>query len=410
LELVVANNVSRKYAKTLASKRRHGLGDVCRAFFGLPDRSGKLHEGEFWALSGVSFSVKRGEALGLLGLNGAGKSTLLKILAGRLAPSTGQVVLRGTMNAMLELGSGFAQNLSGRENIRLLCSMKGLSSQQIASVTEEIVEFAELGEFIDSPVSFYSSGMRSRLAFGIAIVTKPDVLLIDEVLSVGDFKFRQKCLDFINRLRNNCAIVLVSHSAATIRMFCNTAIVLEKGQKVFDGDAKTAVDLYHQYMEQQEAKKAAADRTCKEDIRGTLYYNKRKLKEIRCRWVNELGEVTQQFHREDAIRLEFELCLDHEARSFFIGIPIWSSDDIMVTAFNSDLDGVKFLFCSPGLIRASLTIFPCLNPDIYRAALAIHDGPEYLARIYLPDFEVLGRHERVMGLTTPMHGWAVDAT
>lgn len=406
MELVSVKNVSLKYDKTLASKRSHGLRDICRAFLGFTGKA-TLRQGEFWALHNVSFTVKRGEAIGLLGLNGAGKSTLLKILAGRLAPTDGQLELHGVVNAMLELGSAFSPKLTGRENIHLLCSMKGFSAREISRLEEEAVEFTELGDFIDSPVSFYSSGMKARLAFAISIMSKPDVLLVDEVLSVGDFRFRQKCLDHIDQIRDNCALILVSHSASTVRMFCNNAIVLEKGHVLFHGDAETAVDLYHEHMENQETKKNTSSEPNKQDIRGVLYHNDDKLKEVHCQWVNKDGEAVQQFHRDEAVRLEMELKLNYTPRNLGMGLPIWSSDDTWVTAINSDFDGMEFAFCAPGLIRASLTISPCLNPDTYRSALVIRDGPEFLARIYLPELEILGRHERVMGIVTPPHQWDV---
>ncbi|MBQ4133410.1 MAG: ABC transporter ATP-binding protein, partial [Desulfovibrionaceae bacterium] len=327
--LVIVNNLSLKYDKTLASRRSHGLRDICKAMLGFKETS-VLRKGEFWALHDVSFTVKRGEAIGLLGLNGAGKSTLLKILAGRLTPTAGQVKIHGVVNAMLELGSAFSPNLSGRENIHLLCSMKGLSSKEISSLEEEVAEFAELGEFIDSPVSFYSSGMRSRLAFGISIISRPDVLLVDEVLSVGDFRFRQKCLDHINKIRNDCALILVSHSASTVRMFCNSAIILEKGNILFHGDTETAVSLYYEHMENAEARKKAAPAPNKQDIRGVRYHNEDKLGEVRYGWTKENGEPTDKFQRDESIRLEVEINLNCEPRGLMLGLPMWSSNDTFV--------------------------------------------------------------------------------
>ena len=187
------------------------------------------HE-DFWALRDVGFEVKTGETFGIIGRNGSGKSTLLKCIAGILQPTSGQIVVRGHLAAMLELGAGFQPELSGRDNIYLNASLLGLSRREIARRFDDIVAFAELEEFIDNQVRFYSSGMYVRLGFAVAVNVEPDVLLIDEVLAVGDERFQEKCLDRIHQFQTEGrTIVVVSHSVGTVRQVCERVAVLENG-------------------------------------------------------------------------------------------------------------------------------------------------------------------------------------
>jgi len=197
-----------------------------------------LHAGhvpyeDFWALRDLQFDIKTGETFGIIGRNGSGKSTLLKCIAGILQPTSGQIVVRGHLAAMLELGAGFQPELSGRDNIYLNASLLGLSRRDIARRFDEIVAFAELEDFIDNQVRFYSSGMYVRLGFAVAVNVEPDVLLIDEVLAVGDERFQEKCLDRIHQFQaEGRTIVVVSHSVAMVRQVCDRVAVLENGKVV----------------------------------------------------------------------------------------------------------------------------------------------------------------------------------
>jgi ABC-2 type transport system ATP-binding protein len=195
-----------------------------------------LHAGhvpfeDFWALRDLAFEVPTGETLGIIGRNGSGKSTLLKCIAGILQPTSGQIVVRGHVAAMLELGAGFQPELSGRDNIFLNASLLGLSRREIERRFDDIVAFAELEEFIDNQVRFYSSGMYVRLGFAVAVNVEPDVLLIDEVLAVGDERFQQKCMERVHQFQTEGrTIVVVSHSADVMRQVCDRVVVLENGE------------------------------------------------------------------------------------------------------------------------------------------------------------------------------------
>jgi lipopolysaccharide transport system ATP-binding protein len=201
---------------------------------------------EFWALRDVSFSVQKGETIGILGRNGSGKSTLLQIIAGTLAPTGGEVCTSGVMAALLELGSGFNPDFTGRENIYLNGSILGFSRQEMDDRFDEIAAFADIGEHLDQPIKTYSSGMAVRLAFAVQACVSPQVLIVDEALSVGDEKFQRKCFDYIERLREGgCSILLVTHSTTTVEKFCQRGVLLHKGAVHGIGPGKDIVDQYH---------------------------------------------------------------------------------------------------------------------------------------------------------------------
>ena len=200
---------------------------------------------EFWALKDISFEVEKGDRVGILGLNGAGKSTLLKIISGVMKPTEGTVNIKGKLVPLLELGAGFDNNYTGRENIFLNGAMLGYTKEFLEEKFDEIVEFSEIGKFIDVPLKNYSSGMRARLGFSVATMMEPEILVLDEVLSVGDAKFRKKSYDKITSLFDNGITVLfVSHSINQVKHLCNKAIWLEKGRLIMQGDAEEVCAAY----------------------------------------------------------------------------------------------------------------------------------------------------------------------
>ncbi|HYD72392.1 MAG TPA: ABC transporter ATP-binding protein, partial [Candidatus Binatia bacterium] len=199
----------------------------------------------FWALRGVSFTVQEGERVGIIGRNGAGKSTLLKILSRVVAPSEGRAEIRGRVASLLEVGTGFNPLLSGRENIYLNAALLGLSRKQVEERLDAIIAFAEIGRFIEEPVKNYSTGMRARLGFAVAAHIDPDVLMLDEVLSVGDAAFQAKCLQRVGEMMGaNPTLLFVSHSFASVRQFCDRCIWIERGEVTMDGGVDEVVQAY----------------------------------------------------------------------------------------------------------------------------------------------------------------------
>lgn len=217
---------------------------------------------DFWALDGVSLTVRQGETLGILGRNGSGKSTLLKCICGVLQPTKGEVAVRGKLAGLLELGAGFQQDLTGRENIYLNGSLLGMSKREVDRAFDAIVDFSELEEFIDGPVKFYSSGMAVRLGFAVAVNVDPDVLVVDEVLAVGDERFQRKCIDRVNQFqKEGRTILLVTHAADTVRSICDRGIVLSHGRMVAEGEPGEVTRIFRERLMAEGAGMSVVDPT-----------------------------------------------------------------------------------------------------------------------------------------------------
>ena len=238
---IIVKNLFKRFAK-------NSVGAASRALFGRKTKNSH----DFTALDDISFKVKRGESVGILGLNGSGKSTLLQIIANVLQPSSGDVVTKGKLAALLELGSGFNPDFTGLENIYLNASILGFKKRETKEILDDILDFADIGDFIHRPVSTYSSGMRMRLAFAVQSFIEPEILIVDEALGVGDHLFKMKCFERINTLlESGISFLYVSHSEETIRRLTNRAIVLDKGKIIMDGEVQEAIDEYHVSMGQR---------------------------------------------------------------------------------------------------------------------------------------------------------------
>jgi lipopolysaccharide transport system ATP-binding protein len=269
--LARASGISKKFCLSLKRSLWYGVQDIAAelnpfartsalAEPGIADSASPLRPGEFWALEDVSFELRRGECLGLIGNNGAGKTTLLKLLNGLIKPDRGRIELRGRVGALIALGAGFNPILTGRENIYVNGSVLGLKKSEIQEKLDDIIEFAELREFIDAPVQSYSSGMHVRLGFAIASALDPDVLLLDEVLAVGDISFTIKCLNRMRALAPNAAVIFVSHNMQFISSFCTRVMVMEQGRTVLDApDPAEGIDRYYASIEPEKLASGSGD-------------------------------------------------------------------------------------------------------------------------------------------------------
>lgn len=239
------NDVSKKFKRGETYDSLRDLVPALLAKLVKRQQIDALKANEFWALSDVSFQVNRGEAFGIIGHNGAGKSTILKVLSGVMKPTRGILVTRGTMSALIEVGAGFHPDLTGRENVYLNGTILGMKRAEIQKKFDEIVEFSGLAEFIDTPVKRYSSGMFARLGFSVAAHVEPDILIVDEVLSVGDFSFQNKCLEKMRSILNSDAtVVFVSHNLRAVSELCNRCILLDHGRIVREGPTAEVVAHY----------------------------------------------------------------------------------------------------------------------------------------------------------------------
>ncbi len=221
---------------------------------------GRKYHTSFDALTDISFQVRRGESIGIIGRNGSGKSTLLQIICGNLQATGGQVQVNGRISALLELGAGFNPEFTGRENVYLSTAILGLSRQETDSRFDQITDFADIGEFIDRPVKMYSSGMYIRLAFATAISVDPEILIIDEALAVGDVFFQQKCVEHMKKMMQDCTIVLVSHDMHSITNMCNRVVLLDRGKLAYEGLPPEGVAKYTKILHSEQSEKAKKDK------------------------------------------------------------------------------------------------------------------------------------------------------
>jgi lipopolysaccharide transport system ATP-binding protein len=252
---IKVENISKKYCKLLKRSMFYGIKDIVRNMYGLSSHPERLRKHEFWAVDDVSFEVRRGETLGIIGPNGSGKTTLLKMLNGIFWPDKGKITIKGRVGALIEVGAGFHPLLTGRENVYINAAILGMTKEEVDEKFDSIVEFADIGDFLDSPVKHYSSGMYVRLGFAVAVHCEVDILMIDEILAVGDMSFQRKCLDRMNDLRNKgTAIIFVSHNLHTVDGLCENTIFLAEGKIKHQGKTGGVIQIYQRYVNEQMSK------------------------------------------------------------------------------------------------------------------------------------------------------------
>ncbi|MBQ09336.1 MAG: hypothetical protein CMD96_06060 [Gammaproteobacteria bacterium] len=244
--VIKVESVSKKFCSSLKQTMFYGARDLAVCFLGLNHHSERLRNGEFWAVDDISFDLKHGECLGIIGPNGSGKSSLLKMLNGIFMPDKGKIEIEGRMGSLIEVGAGFHPMLTGGENVYVNGAILGMSKNELDEKFDKIVDFAGIEKFMDSPVKYYSSGMYVRLGFAVTVHAELDILIIDEVLAVGDVFFQAKCVKKLqDMLKKGVAVLLVSHDMGMIRSLCDRTILIDKGRIVFEGDSAEAVEAYH---------------------------------------------------------------------------------------------------------------------------------------------------------------------
>ncbi len=327
---------------------------------------GKRQEDQeiFWSLRDVSFEVGRGETVGIIGSNGAGKSTILKLISRIIRPTSGQIELNGRVSALLELGSGFHPDMTGRENIYLNGSILGLSQAEIRRKMDEIIDFAELERFIDLPVKHYSSGMYVRLGFAVAVHTEPDVLLVDEVLAVGDAAFQRKCLDHIDKLRREgVTILLVSHGLDTIQKICKRVIWIDLGQLVADGTTESVGKqyLWHSYAENRIAVEA-------EDKKR---WGNRKIEIERVTLIGQDGLETEVFCTNESLTVEIHYRARQRIERPVFGLAIHRGDGTHISGPNSRFGNYELPWVEGnGVIEYKIASLPLLEGTYYLSVVA----------------------------------------
>lgn len=374
--------------------------DVLRPRHRLQTRRKKLT-----AVSDVTMDVMPGEALGIVGRNGSGKSTLLKLISRILRPSQGSITVRGRVSALLELGVGFHPDLTGRENIHLNAAVLGLSRQSIEDHFDSVVEFSELGDFIDMPVKHYSSGMYMRLAFSVAIHVNPDILIVDEILAVGDQTFQEKCIQHIYDMKHKgTTIILVSHNVDMIRRLCTEVMWMEQGHIQAIGSTQEIVQRYLEFMYEIESGQRGVIQTEEFERWGTG-----DIQITSVRFLDENGEVQQRFRTGDPLTIEMTYKAYRPINEPEFGLAIYRQDGVHINGPNNQLAGLKMgTVTGSGVVRYRIEKLPLL-PSRYEVTAAIHDSYrshafDYHKRAY--SFRVVaGGSDEIHGLLELPASW-----
>ncbi|MFN2189867.1 MAG: ABC transporter ATP-binding protein, partial [Candidatus Promineifilaceae bacterium] len=357
-------DVSKRFVYTLEHQRTL-LESLIDSFSRDPERHTEL-----WAVRNVSFHVSPGECLGIIGRNGSGKSTILKLLSGIIDPTSGRIAVNGRLSALLELGAGFHADLTGRENIFLNGSILGMSKQEIESCYDDIVSFSELEEFIDMPVKHYSSGMYMRLGFSVAVHVEPKVLIVDEVLAVGDQNFQEKCIDRIFDLkRGGTTIIIVSHNLDTVRRLSTHLIWLDKGEVKAAGPVEEVIGRYLESLHQSELPPLS-----KRKSGEFRRWGNRDIEITKVRLLNSKNEETDVFPVGSEFVLEISYTAHKEIKDPEFGIAIFRQDGIQVNGPNNRMAGANLDSVSgDGILTYRVSSIPLLA-DSYRVSVAVHDA------------------------------------
>ncbi len=376
--LVRTENVSKKFCRSLKKGLWYGVKDIRAELWG---RNGQreLRPDEFWAVSDVSFELRRGECIGLIGPNGAGKSTILKLLNGLIKPDRGRITLRGRVGALIELGAGFNPVLTGMENIYVNAAVLGIPKHDVDKKLASIIEFAEIDDFINTPVQHYSSGMKVRLGFAVAAQLNPDVLLIDEILAVGDLGFRIKCLNRISELMRNSAVIFISHSMQFISWLCTKVMVLNNGKvEYYKNDVAEGINYYYTKFESPEQNISGNGKAMVSDVKLSSGHRSAN------------GEELLSINYEDDLSIEMALRLDSSVSQPVIRIVIWNQELRPVADCFSQFCGFKINRKSLSRIKLQLRSLR-LNMGIYSIAIVVVDSSndEILSRNdYVAHFQV----------------------
>lgn len=362
MPIVRFENVSKRFYFS-REKPQSVLESVISRF----SRSQKRENQDLWALKQVSFDVMPGQGFGFIGRNGSGKSTILKLISQILRPNEGQIVIRGRVSALLELGAGFHPDLTGRENIFLNAAVLGLSEAETKARFDDIVAFSELGEFINMPVKHYSSGMYMRLGFSVAIHVRPDILIVDEILAVGDQAFQAKCIDAILEMkRQGVTIIIVSHNMNMMQTLCSHLVWIEKGAVRASGPTTEVAAKYVEYSYERESKALTVvdfERMGDQVVEITAV-----------RFLDASGNEQQIYETGDKLTIEMAYTAHKPIPNPEFGLAIHRQDGVQVNGPNTQLAGVDLgVVEGQGIVRYVVDQLPLL-PAKYVVTTAVHDG------------------------------------
>lgn len=334
----------KKFCRNLKRSMIYGMSDLAKGFVGIPPKTDELRKDEFWALQDINFELRTNETLGIIGVNGAGKSTLLRVLTGIFPPDKGSVRIEGKVGGIIALGAGMHPHLTGKENVYLNGTILGLKKNTIDKLYDDIVSFAELGEFMDAPFSTYSSGMKVRLGFSVAVNVKPEVLLIDEVFSVGDIRFQAKCTRKIEELKATSSTIFISHSMRHINRVCSRVLLLEDGMIKMNASPSEVIAYYYE--------KHLTDDINSENL---VFFNDSSLEEVQFTLLMDSVPVQKLFFEKP-----FDILLNVKSKekisNILISYSIYNADGVCVSFINNEFQKAE--------INYGLNEFICSFPHL----------------------------------------------
>ena len=423
--VVVVENVSKKYSRNAYAHLSYGIRDLWREILGKKSDL-DLRKDEFIAVNDVSFHMNPGDCFAFIGRNGSGKTTLLKMLNGLIKPDGGTIIMNGRVQALINLGAGFNPSLSGKDNIYNAAALMGMDRRQTASLMDEIIDFAELEEFIDSPVQTYSSGMTARLGFAVAIHLKPDILLIDEILSVGDYAFQNKCFVKMHELKKQgVSIILVSHSHTQVVQICEYALWLHKGKPKEIGPAKDVVKSYLGFLDDQEIARVEklnalraenAEKIKKklgegsgDSLYGPIYNETDKIADLKFALIVD-GQAVDSVCVHAELNIRYSFRLKQKVTDLNVSIVIFRKDGLKLNA-TSTLNGDLLNNVHSGEVRCNLKIPDLnLNPGNYVIVMPVHEGKSYLYRDIVKEFVVTGNDRLTWELVDFRYEYEVESS
>ena len=412
--LLALRGVTRRFPATPARDRRAWGRQVLRALAGRDPAPLRGGPGVVTALADVSLTVRRGEAVGVVGLNGAGKTTLLRVAAGHLAPDAGDVRRRGRLATLMDLTAGLAPHLSGHACIAVVGALMGRDRATMAVAAPAIAAFSGLGDALERPVGGYSGGMALRLGFSIAAHCDPDLLLVDEVLSVGDFPFRQKCLARMMALRERAAILLVSHNLPEVARFCDRVVVLDRGHVAFDGATEPGLALYRRIAEDGAGPTPPTGVSRDEGPPAFLrpfHRDDERVGPLDLAWLDGTGAVVDTVPFGAPLTVRLRAGLRAPARTLSVGVPLYATDGTRISGLASDVTDAPLSAEVGQTVTITVTVpAPRLNPGLWHGVVVLHDGPGTLARQPLPPLRITGGPSRFWGHWTPEARWSLEVS
>ena len=337
-------------------------------------RDSKPHD--LWAVRDVSFEIQKGQCVGIIGRNGSGKSSLLKLIARILQPSSGEIMVRGRISALLELGAGFHLDLTGRENIFLNASVLGLTQEETEALYDDIVAFSELGQFIDMPVKHYSSGMYMRLGFSVAIHVRPDILIVDEILAVGDQNFQAKCVERIMEMkREGVTILFISHDLSTMATLCSEVVWMDQGRVKMVGPTEQVLAYYREHLFQR----AGEQLNFENELGSFRRWGTRQIEITGVRLLDGAGNETTLVRTGDSLCIEMGYVAHEPIAEPEFGLALHRQDGLHINGPNSRVGGLELgVVEGPGVVRYAIERLPLL-PARYQVTAAVHDSKRPIA-------------------------------